>query len=113
MESILQASPQPTSEAVTLSPPSDTATEPPEQPDKCAIFADAMRESMVTIKREMLLFQERQEQWFRCRNGLTLSQGGASQTPGVFNAAQSLLVGQAMMTSGFDQIAFSTGLKIE
>ncbi len=111
-ESTLQASQQQTVETGTQSQLSDTATEPPNSPDKCQLQLDAMRGAMADVKRAMKRMAICQEEFFRCRHGVDLYQtSGANRV--ISNQANLIRSGTGMMSLGLERLSEATGIRIE
>ena len=111
-ESIWPVSPQPTVETGTQSQLSDTATEPPNSPDKCQLQLDAMRGAMADVKRAMKRMAICQEEFFRCRHGVNLYQTSGMNLV-VFDKANLIRSGTGMMSLGFERLSEATGIRIE
>ena len=111
-ESILPVSPKQIAETDIQSQSSDTATEPPNSPDKCQLQLDAMRGAMADVKRAMKRMAICQEEFFRCRHGVSLYQT-SGMNPEAYNMATLIRSAAGMMTLGLERLSERIGIRID
>ena len=111
-ESTLPQSAAMISETATPGPQSATATAQSEPPDKCALQQDAMKESLVRLKAIAKELQAREEAWYRCKHGLSLSSTEPISGQ-AFSDATTLRGATGGIGVQIDRIAMAVGIKIE
>jgi hypothetical protein len=100
------------SETATPGPQSVTATAQSEPPDKCALQQDAMKESLVRLKAIAKELQAREEAWFRCKYGISLSSTEPISGP-AFSSATTLRGATWAIRVQLERIALAVGFEIE
>ncbi len=111
-ESILPQSVAQTSATVSRGPQSVTVTVQSEPPDKCALQQDAMKESLVRLKAIAKELQAREEAWYRCKHGLSLSSTEPISGQ-AFSDATTLRGATGAIFIQLERLAIATGIKIE
>jgi hypothetical protein len=97
----------------TVSKSSDTATEPPDIPDKCQLQKDALRGAMHECKMAMKRLGECQDAWFRCQHGVSLQGIGSGTASEIYNAAIGVNSGLAMMSVGLESVSINSGVRVD
>lgn len=110
MESSLPAPPQLSSDQASLLPQIDTRTAPPDRPSPCLELRNAMEESLVRLRKDLKIFQQRQEAWFRCEHGEDLF-GDSVFEQKINPVAVELRSGLIRANEGLSKIANATGIE--
>ena len=105
-------SPEPILATASFIQQSVTVTVQGEPPDKCALQQDALKETLVRLKALTKEMMDREEAWYRCKHGLSLS-----STEPISGQAFSDATTMRGATGGIgvqiDRIAMAVGIKIE
>jgi len=111
-ESILPVSLEPISATVSRGLQSVTVTAQSEPPDKCSLQQDALKESLVRLKAIAQEMQAREEAWYRCKHGLSLSSTEPISGP-AFSDATTLRGATGAIFFQLERLATATGIRIE
>jgi hypothetical protein len=87
-------------------------TAPNEPPDKCSLQQDALKETLVRLKAMTKELQVREEAWYRCKHGLSLSSTEPISGQ-AFSDATTLRGATGGIGVQIDRIAMLMGIKIE
>ena len=101
----ISATGSPTQQSVTV-------TVQGEPPDKCALQQDALKETLVRLKALTLEMMDREEAWYRCKHGLSLSSTEPISGQ-AFSDATTLRGATGGIGVQIDRIAMLMGIKIE
>ena len=101
----ISATGSPTQQSVTV-------TVQGEPPDKCALQQDALKETLVRLKALTKEMMDREEAWYRCKHGLSLS-STAPITGQAFSDATTLRGATGAIFIQLERLALATGIKIE
>ena len=111
-ESTLPVSPEPILGTALSTQQSGTATAQNEPPDKCSLQQDALKETLVRLKAMTKELQAREEAWYRCKHGLSLS-STAPITGQAFSDATTLRGATGGIGVQINRIAMLMGFTIE
>ncbi len=111
-ESILPQSVAQTSATGSRGPQSVTVTVQSEPPDKCALQQDALKETLMRLKATTKELQVREEAWYRCKHGVSLSSTEPITGP-AFSDATTLRGATGAIFIQLERLAIATGIKIE
>lgn len=83
-----------------------------EPPDKCALQQDALKETLVRLKALTKEMMDREETWYRCKHGISLS--STEPISGLaFSDATTLRGATGAIFIQLERLATVTGIKIE
>jgi hypothetical protein len=111
-EFTLPVSPEPILATASPTRQSVTVTAPNEPPDKCSLQQDALKETLVRLKAMTKELQVREEAWYRCKHGLSLSSTEPISGQ-AFSDATTLRGATGGIGVQIDRIAMLMGIKIE
>lgn len=89
-----------------------TATAQPEPPDCCVEQTNALKGALADLKKALGVVRDREEAWYRCKHGLSLS-STAPITGQAFSDATTLRGATGGIGVQIDRIAMLMGFKIE
>jgi hypothetical protein len=101
----ISATGSPTQQSVTV-------TAQGEPPDKCALQQDALKETLVRLKALTKEMMDREEAWYRCKYGISLSSTEPISGP-AFSSATTLRGATGAIFIQLERLAIATGIKIE
>ena len=101
-----------TSDPGYQSPPSDTQTAPADPPLRCLELENALEESLIRLRQDIRLMQQRQEAWYRCVHGEDLFGSAASGHSSSKVAGIQMRCGLAELNRGLSTIVKTAGLHL-